>query len=205
MNVELTKVELRKSLREEIMALPDGYIADSNREILLCVTLFKEFVDARNIMIYYSVEREPDTLLIANAALAAGKTVAFPYCFREGIMQARVVHKLSELRPAMLGIPAPQDTAAKIAPEELDLVIVPALTYDRSGYRIGYGGGYYDRFLRGISAHTVGLARERLVRNELPKEPHDIAVKTVITEWGALPYESGYFTGRPGVRPLQTR
>jgi len=186
MNVELTKVELRKSLREEILALPDGYIADSNRGVSLCVTSLKEFVDARNIMIYYSVEREPDTLLIANAALSAGKTVAFPYCLRDGIMQARIVRNLSELRPAVLGIPAPQDTAAIIAPEELDLVIVPALTYDRSGYRIGYGGGYYDRFLRKIFAHTVGLARQRLVKDELPKEPHDIAVKTVITELGIM-------------------
>jgi len=186
MSVKLIKAGLRKSIREEIAALPDDYVSDSNKGLFRCVTSLMEFIGARNILLYYSVEREPDTLLIANAALSAGKTVAFPYCFRGGIMQARVVHNLSELRPAMLGIPAPQGDAAIIAPEELDVVIVPALTYDRTGYRLGFGGGYYDRFLYGIPAHTIGLARERLIRDELPKEPHDIAVKTVATELGII-------------------
>jgi 5-formyltetrahydrofolate cyclo-ligase len=82
----------------------------------------------------------------------------------------------------MLNIPAPPDTAPIIAPEELDLVIVPALAYDSAGYRLGYGGGYYDRYLHDIPAFTVGLARERLIVGELPTEQHDIAVKCVVTE-----------------------
>jgi len=102
-------------------------------------------------------------------------------------MEARIVYDLSELQPAMLGIPAPAGTAPVIAPETLDLIIVPALTYDRAGFRLGYGGGYYDRYLFGIPAFTLGLARERLIEAELPKEPHDVAVKCVITECGIIP------------------
>ena len=97
-------------------------------------------------------------------------------------MEARVVRSLDELAPSMLGIPAPPDTAKLLAPEELDLIFVPALAYDAFGYRIGYGGGYYDRYLHDLSAYTVGLARERLLREILPVEPHDIAVKCVIME-----------------------
>jgi len=180
------KDELREILRAEITALPDEYIAESNKGLFLRAVSLNEFISARNIMIYHSVEREPDTISIIEAALSAGKTVAFPYCFRGGKMQARAVRDLTELRPAMLGIPAPADTAPVIAPEELELVIVPALTYDRSGYRLGYGGGYFDRFLSVIPAYTVGLARERLIRDKLPTEPHDIAVKCVITESGII-------------------
>ena len=178
------KIKLRNTLRAEIAALPDEYISESNRKLYSQVISLNEFSDARNIMIYHSVEREPDTLLIIKTALSAGKTVSLPYCLRGGIMQARIVHSLSELEPAMLGIPSPTSQAPVIAPDKLDLVIVPALTYDREGYRLGYGGGYYDRFLAGVFAHTVGLARELLIKQKLPREPHDIAVKYVVTEFG---------------------
>ena len=178
----LSKELLRKYVCEEISALPDDYVAGSDKGLFQRVTSLKEFTEARTIMVYHSVRREPDTLEIAKSALNAGKTVAFPYCLKGGAMQARAVRSISELTPSMLGIPAPPDTAPIIFPDDLELVIVPALTYDAAGYRIGYGGGYYDRYLCGINAFTVGLARERLLRPELPREAHDIAVKCVATE-----------------------
>ena len=180
--MSLLKSELRIRLREEIAALPDDYISVSNEGILVRVLAMREFKAARNIMAYHSVEKEPDTLELVDYALSMGKSVAFPFCYRGGVMEARAVNSLSELRPAMLGIPAPPDTAPIVAPEELDLVIVPALAYDRAGYRLGYGGGYYDRFLSGIPAFTVGLARERLIKDDLPAEAHDVAVSCVVTE-----------------------
>ena len=180
------KAELRRQIKEEIAALPGDYISASDNGLLLRITTMTEFSAARNIMIYFSVEKEPDTREIAKNALSTGKTVAFPYCYRGGIMQARIVKSLDELRPAMLGIPAPPVTAPIIEPEYLDLVIVPALTYDRSGYRLGYGGGYYDRYLHELPVYTVGMARERLMKDELPRESHDIAVKCLVTECGIM-------------------
>ena len=180
--MSLTKSEMRKCLSKKIAALPDDYISDSDEGLLLRTTSLSQFINARNIMVYHSVEREPDTTGIAKAAFAMGKTVSFPYCYRKGIMHARIVKSLTELHPAMLGIPAPPETAPIIRPEELDLVIVPALTYDIAGYRLGYGGGYYDRYLSGTPAFMVGLARERLIMDILPRERHDVAVNCVITE-----------------------
>ena len=180
-----SKTKLRKQVREEIAALPCDYISASDNGLFSRITLMKEFLAARNIMMYCSVEKEPDTHKIAKAALSMGKTVAFPFCSRGGIMHARVVSSLDELRPAMLGIPAPPDTAKVIEPEELNLIIVPALAYDRAGYRIGYGGGYYDRYLCGLPAFTVGMTRELLIKDEIPREPHDIAVNCVATECAA--------------------
>ena len=176
------KAEMRKQLREEIAALSDDYIADSDNGLLLGITALKEFIASRNIMIYCSVEREPGSREIIKAALSMKKTVALPYCYRGGIMQARVINNLDELRPAMLGIPAPPDAAPVLVPEELDFIVVPALTYDMVGYRLGYGGGYYDRYLSGVRAFKAGLARERLLKEALPREDHDIAVDCIITE-----------------------
>jgi len=180
--VQYTKTQLRKIISEEISALPDDYLAKSDKGLFSRVVSLEEFAAARNIMLYFSVKREPATLEIAKSAMSLGKTVAFPYCFRGGIMEARAVKSFDEFRPAMLGIPAPPDSAPVIAPGELDLIIVPALAYDRYGFRLGYGGGYYDRFLNGLTAFTVGLARDRLIKENLPAQPHDIAVKCVITE-----------------------
>ena len=181
-----TKIALRKQISDEIQALPDDYITASNEGLFLQIASLEEFTAARNIFLYYSVKREPATQKIAKAALSMGKTVAFPYCLKGGIMHARVVRSLDELSPAMLGIPAASESAPVIAPGELEIVIVPALTYDMNGYRLGYGGGYYDRYLHGIPALTLGLARERLIRDELPIEPHDIPVKRIVTERGVL-------------------
>ena len=178
----LIKEKLREQIHAEIAALPDDYVSDSDKGIFLQVKSLKEYINARNIFIYHSVGKEPDTLGIINDALTIGKTVAIPRCYKGGAMEPRVIRNLDELRPSMLGIPAPPDSAEVAGPEELELIIVPALTYDRAGYRLGYGGGYYDRYLLRTSAFTVGLARERLIMDELPREPHDIAVKCLITE-----------------------
>ena len=180
------KRELRERIREEIAALPGDYIAQSDAGIFAMVTTFKEFIDSRNILIYCSVEREPDTAGIAGTAFAMGKTVAFPCCYGGGIMRAGAVGGIGELVPAILGIPAPKESAPVIMPDAFDLIIVPALTYDYAGYRIGYGGGYFDRYLRGLPAFTIGLAREHLLMDTLPREPHDIAVKCVVTEKAAM-------------------
>jgi len=176
------KHALRREVRAEIDALSADYIEASNDGIFLNITNMEQFVQSRSLMIYYSVDREPDTLRIAEAALAMGKTVAFPYCYLGGKMEARAVNSLDELVPAMLKIPAPPKSSAYISPDALDLIIVPALTYDQDGYRLGYGGGYYDRYLENLPAFTAGIARERLLRDALPRETHDIAVNCLVTE-----------------------
>lgn len=191
MDMKSRKAELRDQARKTISALPDDYLSESDDRLFHLTTSLGEFIRARNIMLYYSVKREPGTQRIAEAAFMAGKTVAFPYCFRSGIMQARTVRSLSELQPAMLGIPAPPENSDAIEPEEFDLIVVPALIYDRDGYRIGNGGGYYDRYLSGIRAFTVGLCRERLITDRLPREPHDISVDCVVTEEGIRNHNVG--------------
>jgi 5-formyltetrahydrofolate cyclo-ligase len=178
----LTKQELRGLLKTKIATLGDDYIKASDDGIFLRVAALPEWVAARNVMLYLSVEGEPDTDRLAKAAIEAGKTLAFPRCIDGGKLLPCVVGSLDELEPSMFGIMAPPETAAVIATERLDLIVVPALAFDAAGYRLGRGGGYYDRYLRGVSAFTVGLARAKLMQGKLPRDPHDVPVSCIITE-----------------------
>ena len=86
--------------------------------------------------------------------------------------------------PTSVGFSHPtlSDTAPEIAPENIDLILAPALSCDRNGYRLGYGGGYYDRFLARTRAVAAALCAESRLTDELPREPFDLPCNYIITE-----------------------
>ena len=176
------KKALRSQIVAEIEALEAGYISESDAGIYDRIISMPEFKIARTIFSYYSLGREPDTVRILEYALEAGKTVTLPVCFKGGAMEARAVSSLGELTRSDYGLLEPLDSTRVVLPEELDFIIVPALAYDRDGYRLGWGGGYYDRYLRRTGAFTAGVARQRLLRDTLPREAHDVPVDCVVTE-----------------------
>ena len=141
-----------------------------------------EYGRARNIFCYWGAGREPDTGAIIKRAIKDGKTVALPRVLGEGIMEARVIDGVSQLLPGTFGIPEPSKECRLMKPEDIDIVLVPAACFSRDGHRLGRGGGYYDRFLPRIQGLKVGIARERLLADELPLEPHDMPVDCLITE-----------------------
>ena len=123
------------------------------------------YQQAECIFCYVSTAEEIDTRMVLENALASGRTVCVPLCGKDGSMTARKITALSELRTGHYGILEPSDTAPEIAPENIDLILAPALSCDRKGYRLGYGGGYYDRFLsrtkRGLCGAVCISAHER--------------------------------------------
>jgi 5-formyltetrahydrofolate cyclo-ligase len=141
-----------------------------------------EFVKARVVFSYYSLGREVDTVRLLQYALDAGKTVALPVCFKGGIMEARAITDLKELTRSDYGLLEPLNSERVVLPEELDFIVVPALAYDCDGYRLGWGGGYYDRYLTKTGAFRTGIGRHRLLREQLPREAHDVPVDCVVTE-----------------------
>lgn len=176
------KKELRARILAEIEALPAGYISESDEGIFENLRSLPQFKAAETIFSYYSLGREPDTLRIIRLALEMGKTVTLPVCFKGGIMEARAVESLAELEETRMGLLEPLSSTRVIPPEALDFVIVPALTFDLDGYRLGRGGGYYDRFLSGLGGFAAGVARDRLVMKTVPREQHDLPVNCVVTE-----------------------
>lgn len=179
------KAALRKEILAQTDALPEDYIRDSDGGIFDYMIRLPQFQAAQTIFSYYSLGREPDTIKLIEYALNAGKTVALPVCFKGGIMEARAISSLSELSESSYRLLEPLGSTRVILPEALDFIVVPAVTFDLNGYRLGRGGGYYDRFLKGTPAYTAGVARERLLKNSLPREAHDLPVMCVVTEKSA--------------------
>lgn len=122
---------------------------------------------------------------VVQAAIQQGKRVTAPVILKRGWMEAYAFCDLSRLQPRDFGIRAPDpDHHIQVPPEEIDLVIVPALAFDRAGFRLGRGGGYYDRYLARLEPHTVtvGWTLQEFLYDRLPVHPHDIPVHMVITE-----------------------
>lgn len=176
------KQALRRRLLADIDRLTADYVRQSDEGILKNLTDLPQFKAAKTIFTYYSLGREPDTVRLIKLALELGKTVTLPVCFKGGVMEARAIESIDELQESKMHLLEPLESTRVIPPSMLDFVVVPALTFDVTGCRIGRGGGYYDRFLSSLSAFTAGLTREKLLMEKVPKEPHDMPVDCVVTE-----------------------
>ena len=101
-------------------------------------------------------------------------------------MEVRLYDPHIPLRSVSLGILEPGEDCPLIPPEEVDLALVPAVCYDRQGYRLGFGGGYYDRWLEQFFGERVGLCRSCLLQSKVPVQDHDSRVNILITETDCL-------------------
>jgi len=148
--------------------------------------LFTEDVwkQARSIGITLSINREVETREIIKEAWKLKKIVAVPKSdpkSRELTFYA--LESFEQLEPGHFGIMEPKtDAAAIVQNDEIDLLFVPGLVFDRNGYRIGYGGGYYDRFLAQFQQKTLSLAFSCQVVDEIPRYDYDRPVDCIITE-----------------------
>ncbi len=144
------------------------------------------FQNAQCVFVYISVRSEVQTYAILTAALEQRKTVCVPLIDPEKKeMHACVIRDLSrDLQPGIMGIPEPdRDSCPVIESGDIDCAIIPGLGFTVQGYRIGYGGGFYDRFLGDWSGASCALAFEEQIVSNLPFDPdHDVAVGHIITE-----------------------
>lgn len=149
-----------------------------------------EFKDAKNVMFYASFNNEADTIETIKELLKNKgenkKNVIVSYVGKNNpILQLSVLNKFNDLEPKTFGILEPKKNKIKnFDINKLDLVIVPGIAFDKNGHRIGYGHGYYDRFLKKISskAKKIGLAFDFQLIEKIPEERHDIPMDIIITE-----------------------
>ena len=137
---------------------------------------------AKTILVYMASRGEMDVSELADAALRAGKQVAYPVCDGHGGMVAAMAAEQWEVN--RYGIYEPSLCEARlIPPDQLDLVLAPGLAFDREGYRLGWGGGYYDRFLACCkNACCLGIAFEEQMLDSVVHEALDIPVDAVVTD-----------------------
>ena len=193
------KREARQRAREIRDGMTPAEIAEASRQITQKVLALPQFREARVIMSYVSMEREPDTREILRAAMAAGKRVLIPRCLDREHMEAVPFEGFEKLRPGRMGILEPADDRNKVgggkkdeadlaegATEERtlepELILVPCVAATRDGKRLGHGAGYYDRFLAGRPGKRVCLCFGKLLMDDLPVGERDERMDLVITE-----------------------
>lgn len=177
------KAALRRACKARIAALEPAYCAAADAAIARRLWAQPFWREARTVFCYVGAAGEIDTRPILRAALAQGKLLAVPLCVAPGVMEARRIQTLDALRPGRYGLPEPPSDAPRLAPEALQLCLLPCLSAAPDGARLGYGGGYYDRFLPlAVRAHTVALCRAALLAGALPCEAHDLRAQAVLTE-----------------------
>lgn len=142
----------------------------------------KEFKKAKGILFYCSFSSEVITFAMIEEALSAGKKVFLPLCAGR-TLEARQIQSINDVSPGYVGILEPKPGTRIVDPKEIDLVIVPGVCFDAKGFRIGYGKGFYDRFLKNLpDVAKVGLSYDLQIVSNLEHESHDIPVDKVITE-----------------------
>ncbi len=178
----------KRSLRTQLLAQRralghDVWCASSHAAQLNLLSL-DEYAQAECVALYASAHNETDTSLILAAAFESGKRVLYPaVCGQQ--MVFRRVERIEELQEGAFGILEPCPTGTDHHADEADLIVVPGVAFDLSGHRIGYGKGFYDRFLHhpGCRAHLVGLCHDfQLVGNLIPADPHDIPMEIIVTD-----------------------
>ena len=180
--LKLKKKELRGEMIRRMAELPEAYKREADQKIFEAVLASPEYAMSHTVFCYVGVKNEINTEPFLLEVLRSGRKLCVPRCMGKGVMRALRIRSLSELSPGMRDIPEPPETAEEILPEQIDLAVVPCVTADADGERLGYGGGYYDRFLLRTRAFRMLLIRCRMMVKEIPREPHDLRMDAVVTE-----------------------
>lgn len=177
---------LKQNLRRIYLAKRDA-IDPAERhakslEIGRQLTDAEHFAQARQIAFYCTFGSEVDTREMMRAAFKSGKRVFLPTINPKSKTMSFSEHdgNFENLVCNFFGIAEPEGPPAEVS--LLDLIIVPGIAFDPQGWRLGYGAGYYDRFLKTVYAPTIGVAFAAQIHNALPVGENDVPVDLVITE-----------------------
>ena len=179
---------LKNELREQSKAFRREMSPELKRHhdeaIRARVTGLWQYRSCKTLLTYVSTAIEVDTRRIIERALADGKQVAVPRCVpgtRD--MEFYLIRGLDELEPGTFGVLEPRPDPARLVKDfSSGLCLIPALCYDWHGYRLGYGKGYYDRFLANFGGHMVGICYSECVRRKLPHGRFDRPAELLVTE-----------------------
>ena len=173
-----------KKLRDR---LPASYKKEAARKIAQKLFSLPAWRRAKSVGLYVSVRSEVDTSGIIRQALAEGKKVRAPKVLSDTKIRFFEVSGAKDLKKGTFGILEPKPACKKVGCSTMDMLIVPGIVFDKKGYRLGHGLGYYDRFLpRAFRAFKVGLSYGKMIVPSLPHDGKDRPVQAVITESGII-------------------
>ena len=178
------KNRLRKRFRAERAKLSASEKLNLDEGVFNRVLKLNQYAFSKTILTYVSMPNEVDTLRLINKALADGKRVAVPYCIPDTRkMQFYVIESLDELHSGAFGVMEPTPSDERLLTDfESSICFVPGLSFDQYGYRLGYGKGYYDRFLSNYPGAKIGLCYSSGLRDRLRHGRFDRTVDVIVTE-----------------------
>ena len=151
-------------------------------EIQARLIMSPEYRAASAVLVYMAMPFEISTSMIINAAFANNKTVALPVCVDNRGMIFRQVGDLTSLKPGAFGISEPDESCPEFIPDQNTLCVCPALCCDMRGYRLGFGGGYYDRYLAGFNGVKAALCYSDAVIPTIKTDAYDVPADVIHTE-----------------------
>ncbi|WP_456385025.1 5-formyltetrahydrofolate cyclo-ligase [Desulfolithobacter sp.] len=185
----LDRKNLRRRILEKRSSLSPVEQEEKSRRIEKNLISLRVTDEAESIFAYVNFRDEVRTIGFINRCLDEGRLVSVPLTIVHppGLLAVRITDPEKDLRAGYCGIPEPLPELAarrKVDPATIDLVLVPGSVFDCRGGRLGYGGGFYDRFLcnHAPAAKRIGLAYELQLVDEVPVESHDQQMDMVITE-----------------------
>lgn len=181
-------INSKKAVRKFILAKRDQCKAEDR--ICWDEAIFNKFVNSeyykknKVIFIFVNFRSEVDTHKIINKALEDGKTICVPKIIsKEDGMRAYRIKGFQDMEPGYYGILEPSEECEEISIKDIELMVMPGAAFDRNGGRIGYGGGFYDRFLTKVEGNVkkIALAYELQVLDSVPMETNDIRIDNIVT------------------------
>lgn len=181
MNQRALKQSLRKDMRARRAGIAAAERRAKDRRIIKNLHNVPMFKEAKSVFCYVSYLSEADTRPIIEDCIRQNRLLAVPRIMSGGRMIAVRLNDPAELRPDIMGIPAPLSSRAEVGP--FDIAITPGLAFSPAGERLGYGRGYYDRWFAGHRVHTrIALAYEIQLVDRLPTAATDRRVDMIVTE-----------------------
>ena len=189
-SVQKLKASIRNSNLKKRLSLTQAKVNSASKKILEKLTELQEYKKAKTILLYHPIQNEPDTTpLLSNAKSptnkASKKTFALiRICGKTNRIHLHKIENLNDLKTGKFNIKEPHTHHPVIAKRNIDIAIIPGIAFDKNGNRIGYGKGYFDRLLKGLSTKCIkiALAYDFQILDNVPAEKHDQKVDFILTE-----------------------
>lgn len=189
MNIYERKKQLRHKVLSRAAKLEADYKKKSSRAITERLLTMEGFQKAKTVFCFVGRRNEVDTRDIIEFCIAQGKTVAVPLVISKGIMEAKEIQSLDSLEIGINNILEPSASARTVDKSEIDFGIIPCVSCSHSGDRLGFGGGFYDRYMRGTHFTRACVCYEKLTEEDIPMSRYDLKMDYLITETGIISFK----------------
>ena len=180
MSIKAENAALRAQYMDARRRMDSAEKAWYDHQIARAALDFIRYRNVKTLFAYASMPHEVDTWEILANAWADQRAVALPRCAENGRMEFFLVESRADLTEGAWGISEPNDFCPPVVPDGDDLCLVPGLAFDRRGFRLGHGGGFYDRWLARYPISALGLCYPGFRPEKLPTEPFDIRIAHIL-------------------------